>query len=408
MSPFIRPLLAGIIFVACMPAHAQNGVELASTDGFWQINLRPSAELIGWSSDVPAPALNFYDDDVFLDPRFKLSLDAAAGSHWFLHLNSQLDRGFDPGSRADGDFRVDEIFLRFRPTDDQRLNFQIGKFPTVFGSWIAQHDFFDDPFLLPPLPYSQIVGVNVRTPAATSPAAMTARSAGKAPSLAALSKENWASLIWGPSYATGASIFGSTEHLDYAFEIKNAALSSHPDAWFPAGDDFENPTFTGRIGYRPDAAWAFGLSASRGPYFTDDAANLLPQGKDRGDFQQSTVGLDARWASGSFILSGEVIGSEFETPSSGDLRTLAWFLQARWKVAPGIWLAGRFGQMVANQADGLNGRATSWSPDVWRAELGAGWRITNRMLLKVDYSFTHSDNHQGGEHLFGLGFGIRL
>ena len=400
--------VVGIASIFISSVHAQNGLDLASSDGFWQLNIRPSAEIIGWAGDRPAPALNFYDEDAFLDPRFTLSLDAAAGTHWFFHLTSRVDRGFDPGAQPDGDVRVDELLLRFRPTDDQRLNFQIGKFPTVFGSWVSQHDFFDDPFLLAPLPYSQIVGVNVRNPAATSPAAITARSRGKAPSLATLSKENWASMIWGPSYASGASIFGSTEHLDYAFEIKNAALSSHPDAWIPAGDDFEHPTFTGRIGYRPDAAWAFGLSASRGAYFTEDAADFLPAGTDRGSFQQSSIGLDARWASGSLIISGEVIGNEFETISSGDLRTLAWFLQARWKAAPGFWLAGRFGQIFANQAEGLDGRATSWSPDVWRAEIGAGWRITNRILLKADYSFTHADNPQGGEHLFGLGFGIRL
>ena len=109
-------------------------------------------------------------------------------------------------------------------------------------------------------------------------------------------------------------MFGSTDFLDDAFEIKNAALSAHPDTWRDM--DFSDPTLTARLGYRPDAAWAFGLSASCGPWMEEDAPGL-----NRDDFVQSTLGLDARWAYHDLIISGEVVMSEFETPAAGDLRT---------------------------------------------------------------------------------------
>lgn len=375
---------------------------LGQLDGPFHLDVRPSIEAVIWSGDTPTAALLGENDNAYFAPRFTLATDANYGDHWFLHATTRWDRGFDPGDRSEGDIRLDEVFLRWRVFDDQRLNFQIGKFPSAFGGWSGQHDFFDDPFLLAPLPYSQIIGINTRDSIANSPAAISARAAGTSPAFSTLSKENWTSILWGPGYASGASIFGSTEYLDYVLEIKNAALSSHPDSWTDI--DFSDPTVTARLGFRPDAAWAFGLSASRGPWLEEDAL-----GVDRSDFIQNTVGVDARWAHHNLIVSGEVIISEFETPSAGDLRAASWYLQARWKVSPGFWLAGRFGQTFANDATGLDGTDVPWQPDIWRAEIGTGWHISQNLLFKTGYSFTHTGGDgDAGEHLLGTGIGWRF
>lgn len=389
---------AALLILWSSLAYAQDGYTLTPADGPFQFDVRPSLEAVVWSGDTPAPALVDLKSDALFAPAFSLAMDASAGDRWFMHATTRWDRGFDAGAEPDGEVRLDEILLRWRPSDDQRLNFQIGKFATAFGAWSPGHDFFDDPFLLAPLPYSQIIGINSRNPAANSPAAIGDRSNGSAPAVSTLSKDQWASTIWGPSYATGASVFGASDHFDYALEMKSAALSSHPDSWNEV--DFDDPTVTGRLGYRPDAAWAFGVSASRGPWMDPDVS-----GVDRGDFMQSAVGMDLRWAHRDLIISGEVILSEFETPAAGDLRTASCFIQGRWKVSPGFWLAARFGQMVANDANG----DVPWQPDVQRAEIGAGWRITQNLLLKTGYSYTHTDgDSEAGNHLLGTGLGWRF
>jgi hypothetical protein len=387
-----------ILLLAAASACAQDGFALAPANSPFRLDLRPSLEAVVWSGDTPAPALLDLTSDPFFAPRLTLDLDAAAGEHWFLLATARWDRGFDAGEQPDGEVRLDEIILRWRVCDDQRLNFQIGKFPTVFGAWPAGQDFFDDPFLLAPLPYSQIIGINTRDPAADSPAAIAARDNGSAPAFSTLSKNNWASMIWGPSAATGASAFGATEHLDYALEIKSTALSAHPGSWSEI--DLNHPTVSARFGYRPDAAWAFGVSASRGPWLEDDVS-----GVNRDDFIQNTLGLDLRWAHHNLIVSSEVILSEFETPDAGDLRAASWFLQARWKVSPGFWLASRFGRIVANDATG----GVPWQPDVWRAEIGAGWRLSPNLLLKAGYSYTHADgDDDAGNNLLGTGIGWKF
>ncbi len=167
------------------------------------------------------------------------------------------------------------------------------------------------------------------------------------------------------------------------------------DSWSEL--DFSHPAVSARFGYRPDAAWAFGLSASRGPWLKDDLS-----GVDRDDLIQSSLGLDARWAHHCLILSGEAVLTEFETPAAGDLRAASWYLQARWKVSPGFWLATRIGQTIANETDG----DLAWQPDIFRAEIGTGWRITPNLLLKAGYTLTTvHDDGTGYNHLLGTGIG---
>jgi len=363
-----------------------------------------SAEALLFSSDSPTPGL-VKESGEFFAPRLNLTLDALPSEYLYFHARGVADRGFDPGNDLDGLLRIDELYFRYRPFGTNALNVHVGKFATRFGSWRDGHYFFDDPFILPPLLYGNVIGIGVQNPASLSPAAIAARDSGQLTSVLAAPERPWASTIWDANYATGIAVSGDVGTVSYAFEIKNAGISSHPDQWVPDLDDYRSPTYTGRISYRPDAAWQLGVSASRGPYLENGAEVFLPAGIDRGDLPHTAIGLDARWAYRDFILSGEVIGSQFETLEVGDLRSLSYYLQARWKAAPGIWLAARFGQTLNNDtAAGI-----PWSPDLWRATIAAGWRITPDLLFKTEFSHTEvPTDPTAGENIFACGIGWRF
>jgi hypothetical protein len=319
-----------------------------------------------------------------------------AGEHLLAHVETRWDRGFDAGARDDGEFRVDEVFLRWRPLGDQRLQIQAGKFATVFGNWVERHAFFDNAFLDAPLPYNRMTALNDR--AAPGPAAIAARR--NLPD----NKTAWLPVLWGPSYATGFAIFGALGKFDYALELKNASLASRPDAWSPFQEYFDYPSVTGRLGWRPSATWAFGLSASRGSYLLDEAAPALPPGEGRDDFMQTVLGADARWAWRQFQVSGEVIAARFEIPYTGDLDVLSYYVEGRWKLNPSLWIAGRWGQQFFNELDGR-----SWDRDALRAEFAIGVKVTPDVLLKAQYSYTHeSGGGAQGENAVGLGVGVRF
>src|SRR5207244_11524923 len=90
----------------------------------------------------------------------------------------------------------------------------------------------------------------------------------------------------GPSYASGFSISGKLGRFDYAVEMKNASLSSRPESWYVTENGFENPTFSGRVGFRPNEAWNLGFSASEGSYCRREAEPTVPPGRAMDDSRE--------------------------------------------------------------------------------------------------------------------------
>ncbi len=387
-------IAATLCLATCAPAFAAH--EISSADGFWRASFEGRVEAEVWHMDQSPPGLVIFDESTYFQPRLVLALDLMAGEHWLAHVETRWDRGFDAGARDEGDFRVDEVFLRWRPLGDQRLQVQVGKFATVFGNWVERHAFFDNAFLDAPLPYNRMLALNDRGPSrvATIAARREVRDA----------KTAWLPVIWGPSYATGFAVFGALGKIDYALELKNASLASRPDAWSPWQEYFDYPTMSGRLGWRPSATWAFGLSASRGSYLLEEAQPALPTGTGRENYLQTVLGADARWAWRQFQVSGEVITARFDTPYAGDLDVLSYYVEGRWKVNPALWIAGRWGQQFFSDIDGR-----SWDRDAVRAEFAVGVKVTPDVLLKAQYSYTHeSGGGAQGENAVGLGFGVRF
>ena len=391
------PALTFFLAAAIAPlAGAQNGFERSSADGFWRFDFQPSLEMTYWHSDTPSPGLLLFDGADFFQPRLSLGFSVMAGDEWLLHMLTRWDRGFDVGAREDGDFRVDEAFLRWRPLGDGRLNLEIGKFATCFGNWVARHGFWDDPFLTAPLPYDNLLATNDRNAKNPSPATIAKRGG----------KRAWVPIIWGPSYSTGVSLFGSNRNWDYALEVKNADLSSRPDSWSPWEENGSHPAVTGRVGYRPDAAWAFGISASHGTYLRRDAEPTLRLGDERGDFDHTVLGADVRWSHHQFQVLGEVLASRSHTTVAGDLDALAYYLEGRWKLNSTVFLAARWAQEW-NDDFSLAGPASvrPYTREIWRATAAAGFRITENILMKTEYSYNGAD---ANANTFAVGVGFRF
>ena len=75
-----------------------------------------------------------------------------------------------------------------------------------------------------------------------------------------------------------------------------AALSSSPERWNPNRDDWDNPAFGARLGYKPNPNWELGASASTGIYLEPGAAPALPAGQSLGDYRQTAWGADLSFA----------------------------------------------------------------------------------------------------------------
>ena len=366
---------------------------LQTPDGSARVDLSGTVDLEGYFIHDRAPGLIYSDDD-FFNPRLSLFLDARWGKHLYSFVQARVDRGFDPHSEVH-DARFDEYLLRYTPFNEPWVNLQVGKFATAVGRWVDRHDSWNNPFITAPMPYQRISTVADVNVAPTTAAFLARRDIPD-------KKDIWQPLVWGPSYTSGASVFGTVEKFDYAFEFKNASLSSRPEVWDATDLGWENPTYGGRLGFRPDAAWNLGASFSRGAYLQPDARNTagFPAGRSLGDFKETTFAGDVSYAWHHLQLWGEAFFTRFQVPHVGDADTVAYFIEAKYKITTKLYGALRWNQeLFGNVSDGTGGQ-TEWDRDSYAIDAALGYRFTRHLQAKIQYSYNHQNSSlQQGDHL---------
>src|SRR6185312_8758036 len=90
-----------------------------------------------------------------------------------------------------------------------RANLQIGKFATLIGNWAPRHDSWSNPFVNAPVPYENVTIVSDVSIAPSRDAFLARREL-------ADRKHIWQPIIWGPSYTSGAAVFGALGAFEYA------------------------------------------------------------------------------------------------------------------------------------------------------------------------------------------------
>jgi len=181
--------------------------------------------------------------------------------------------------------------------------------------------------------------------------------------------------------------------------MKNSSLSSRPESWNVTSIGFDQPTFNARLGFRPNQAWNFGISASDGAYFRLEAERTLPPGRSIGDYREFVLGQDVSFAWHHLQLWAEFYEARFEVPRVGDADTFAYYLEAKYKFTPQLFGALRWNQQLfGNVSDGTGGQL-HWGQDLGRIDVAAGYRFTSHTQLKLQYSFQQEtsgprdDNH---------------
>jgi hypothetical protein len=364
---------------------------LKSQNGLFRSDLTGLLDLEGYYVDQRPPGL-LLEDESFFNPRLSLFLDTSLGAHLYSFVQVRLDRGFDPGEK-NFDARFDEYLLRWTPWNDARLSLQFGKFATVVGSWVQRHDSWQNPLITAPLPYENLTPVS-DDDIPVSPADFLARR--RVPDV----KDGWLPVSWGPAYTTGWSVFGTVDRFDYAFDLKNAAISSHPYSWELNNSLWRYPTFSGRLGFRPSPDWNHGVSFSVGPYLAADASGSLPRGKSINDYNQLTLDYDVSYSLRRWQLWAEVFITRFEVPNVGNADLLAYYLEAKYKITSGLYAAARWNQeLFGDVSNGLGGQE-AWANDMYRVDLALGYRFTRHLQAKLQYSFGHRNaSLQQGEQL---------
>jgi len=376
----------------------------ALTVSLFQDNLRVrlsgTLDLEFYNFEQPAPGLIDSRTDNLFNPRLTLFLDAQLGAQVYFFAQTRVDRGFDPTDHG-ADIRFDEYALRITPWQDGRFSLQVGKFATVVGNWVPRHLSWDNPFINAPLVYENVTAIQDKY-APYSPLYFV-----YGPYYYA--KYSFNPVIWGPSYANGISMSGKLGQFDYAIEMKNASLSSRPESWLITENGFEDPTFSGRVGFKPNEAWNFGFSASEGPYFRREAEPTLPPGRDIDDYREFVLGQDASFAWHHLQVWAEFYEARFEVPRVGNADTFAYYIEAKYKFTPQFFGALRWNQQLFGTVSDGYGHNVHWSEDLGRIDVAVTYRFTPHAQLKLQYDFQHETTGPGdNNHLFAAQFTVRF
>ena len=368
--------------------------DVLSTSAFREelrVRLSGTMELEAYRFQAPAPALLHTDGRDVFSPRLALFLDAQLGRNIYVFAQARGDRGFDPDNDDAARVRLDEYALRISPTLNGRLHFQFGKFATVVGNWVPRHGAWGNPFVTAPLPYENLTGVwdfdfvhssnqllqwsHVRP---GLPAAVTA-----------VEKYRRLPIIWGPSYAVGAAAFGTLGQFSYAAEVKNSSLSSRPEEWRDGSTArWSHPTYSGRVGWRPNEMWSVGFSASTGSYLRPTVGPTLARGQSLSDFRETVIAHDLGFAWHHWQAWAEIFATRFAIPGVGHADTGAYYAEVKYKFTPQFFGAVRWNQQLFATIPDRAG-PTTWGHDAWRIDVAPGYRFTPHTQLKLQYSVTH-------------------
>jgi len=364
-----------------------DALNFTAFNGSCRIRLSGLLDLETYHMEEPTPALINSDRHTLFNPRLSLYLDAQLGSHIYGFVQSRVDRGFDP-SDSQGRMRLDEYAVRVTPWDDGRFNVQAGKFSTVVGNWAQRHDSWQNPFINAPLPYENPTAVwdSMVPEEAYDLLLWSHANPADKPQDVYSDKYLRNPVIWGPSYGTGLSVFGALGKFDYAAEIKNSSLSSRPQAWEIGEQGFSHPTYSARLGWRPNEMWKFGLSGSVGPYLMPAAASTIPPGHGFGDYREILLGQDIRFAWHHFQLWAEFFEVRFEIPGIAQADTFAYYIEGRYQITPQFFAALRWNQQLYGEIHDDEGDLTRWGRDAWRIDVALGYRLSEHMQLKLQYS----------------------
>jgi hypothetical protein len=376
------------------------GLTLSAYQDNLRARLSGTVDLEFYNFDQPPPGLIISDSDNLFNPRLTLFLDAQAGSQIYFFAQTRLDRGFDPTDHG-AQIRLDEYALRITPWEDGRLSVQIGKFATVVGNWVPRHLSWENPFINAPIVYENVTSIRDKSAPVSPFYFIYGRYY--------YEKYGFNPVIWGPSYASGISLSGQLGRFDYAVEMKNASLSSRPESWNLTASGFDPPTFSTRIGFRPNEAWNFGLSASEGPYFRREAEPTLPPGRDIGDYREFVLGQDVSFAWRHLQVWAEFYEARFEVPRVGNADTFAYYVEVKYKFTPQLFGAIRWNQQLFGNVTGPSGGSVRWSPDLARADFAAIYRFTSHIQLKLQYGYQHETTDPGDDnHLLAAQFTVRF
>jgi hypothetical protein len=336
-----------------------------------------------------------YEDSTLRMLRLDLTASLRAGSHVTLlgELRSQNVVAKQPEGWRVRAPKAYALFLRVRPWTKRRFDLQVGRIPPTFGAFPRRSYEADNPLIGYPLGYQYLTSLRADALPANADELLQMRGRGW------LANYSVGNLTFAPGvplatafrWDTGVQAHAATDVMDFTGSITTGTLSNPLFT-----DDNSGRQLAGRIAVHPIAGLIVGASAAHGPFVSREAARAAVGGEHDGAFAQTAWGADAEYSRAYYLLRAETVFSQWTIPSvglpaiGGPLRAVATYVEGRYKIRPGLYVAVRADHLGFSELTGSKGPAT-WDAPVSRVEAGGGYSIQRNLLLKVSTQFDRRD-----------------
>ena len=275
---------------------------------------------------------------------------------------------------------VDGAYLMFTPTPKRDLHVLAGKIPWAIGTYAPRTYSNHNPLIGVPLMYqyhSTLVWYQVK-PSADALLAISGSGQFGGGGMALVDDSYW---------DVGVTITGSERPIEYALGM----TAGTPGWGSTQQDENTGKSVLGRIGLAPLPGVRLGVSGAYGPYLVAELKPLMPAGKSVTDYHQKLGMADLELLVASLELRGEAARNVWETPSAGNLEVTSGYVEMKYSLSFGAFLAGRWDAQRFGKIANSAGVKHPWDSDVTRIEAGVGYRFSRDTVGKLVYQYTKFD-----------------
>jgi predicted porin len=156
------------------------------------------------------------------------------------------------------------------------------------------------------------------------------------------------------------------------------------------------------VQWQPAVGFTLGGSAARGVYLADAAlaSVALVGSRENSTLQfgsgqaQHALGVDAEYSRDYWMVRGEMIWNRWQVPTlTQDLNATSLFVEGRYKILPGMFVAGRIDRLTFSKVWTAQ-QSRTWDAPVTRVETGVGYYLRPNLLAKGAYQHNWRDGGQ--------------
>jgi hypothetical protein len=281
------------------------------------------------------------------------------------------------------------LYLRVRPWTKRGIDIQVGRVPPSFGSFPRRQYNSDDPFIGYPLAYQYLTSLRPDAVPANADELLRMRGHGQLSSFSIGDQEAYPGVPLANAFRWGDGI--QVHAANRTIEATGALMLGSLSDPTVSGDN-DGRQVVGRMAVHPTPGLIIGASAAFSPFIVRSAVQALPAQADGHALTQQALGADVEYSRAYYVVRFEMVVDRWHLPEieapliTKPLQAMATFVEGRYKIRPGFYVAGRIEHLGFSDVVGSSGRS-SWEAPVSRLEVGGGYSIQRNMVVKLFYQY---------------------